>query len=126
MRGPGSSGFLGWDELPWILAVALGLAAGAAVCGPGRTFPAGGAFQEAASGLGLGALAAPRWSFHALDPRVAPADETLCAPLPGRPFPNPDASAGLSRFPEAWRVPPVPGTDRGARRKPAQLREAVP
>ncbi len=121
MRGPGSSGFFRRDELPWILAVALGLAAGAAVCGPGRTFPAGGAFQEAASGLGLGALAAPRWSFHAFDPRVAPGDETLCAPLPGRPFPNPDASAGLSRFPEAWRILPPPGARRGQ-----ESREAVP
>ncbi len=91
------------DETPWILAAALGLAALAAVCGQGRVSTAGGAFQKAASGLGLGALAAPRWSFHALDPRVAPSDETLCAPLAGRLFPNPDASAGLTRFPEAWR-----------------------
>jgi len=85
------------------LAVILVAAALAAALGPGATVPEGGSFQRAVGGLGLGAVAAPRWSFHALDPRLAPTDETLCAPLPGRIFPNPDASSGVGRFPEAWR-----------------------
>ena len=86
-----------------VLAAILVGAALAVVLGPGATAPAGGSFQRAVGGLGLGGVAAPRWSFHSLDPRLAPSDETLCAPLPGRIFPNPDASSGVGRFPEARR-----------------------
>ena len=85
------------------LAAALAVAAVAVATGPGRSSPDARAFQRVAAGLGLGAVAAPRWSFHAFDPRVSPTDETLCGPLPGRLFPNPDAASGLGRFPEAWR-----------------------
>ncbi len=85
------------------LAAALVVAAVAVVTAPGRAAPAARAQQRAVGGLGLGAVAAPRWSFHAFDPRVSPTDETLCGPLPGRLFPNPDGASGLSRFPEVWR-----------------------
>lgn len=61
-------------------------------------------FQRAVSGLGLGAVSSPAWTFHALDPRVDPTCEADSWPVPGGACYAPDHLGPVSRFPE-----PQPG-----------------
>ncbi|GAB6061817.1 hypothetical protein JCM30394_05460 [Deferrisoma palaeochoriense] len=103
MTTPGATeSFMPGRGLLALSAVLTGIAFAVALT-PVATAPEGEAFQRAAGGLGLGAAVAPRWSFHSFDLRLAPVDETLCAPLPGRIFPNPDAASVVGLFPEVWR-----------------------
>ncbi len=57
-------------------------------------------FQEAAGGLGMGAIAAPIWQFINYDPRIFSVDDSITWPVPGGYSYGPDRTGTVSYFEE--------------------------
>jgi hypothetical protein len=57
-------------------------------------------FQQAVSGLGMGAIASPIWNFINYDPRAMAVDDSITWPIPGGYSYGPDRTATITYLEE--------------------------